>query len=104
MVIKPGSSYEAKLIGEAVVMFMTGGVTALALAAYESSNTPLKDSTKRDCFFAGLAYSEFFANDSSDVELCAAADYRTYVCTRIGVDGFEVFKATENIYEPGRYK
>lgn len=85
-------------------MFMTGGVTALALAAYAACLAAPEDRIKRDHFFAGLAYSEYFATDTSDSELCAAADYRQYICTRIGVDGFEVFKATENIYEPGRYK
>ena len=104
MIIKLGSSYERKLISEAILMFMTGGITPLALAAYEASKSDIEKRNIRDNFFAGLAYSEFFASDSSDTELCAAADYKNYICTRIGIDGFEVFKATENIYQPGRYK
>ena len=102
--IKPGSQYEYKLVDEAKLLVYTGGIDALALLSYQASRINFKKRTLRDRFFAGLAYSEFLAIDSSDDNaLYAASIQRGTYCKRINIDGFELFKKVERMYDCTRY-
>ena len=103
MFVKIGSSVETKMINEAKSI-LEGGLQNLALAVYQVVNayTPGNDLLVRDRFFAGLVYSEFMAEDTSAIELCACEDRREAICKRLGIDSYELFKLTENTFQPGR--
>ena len=108
MLMKIGSSFETQMVNKARTIYTEGGIKALALAVYQGTVSaqalPFDARKKADVFFAGLVYSEFYAETSSDEELLACEDLRQVYGRRIGVDNHHLFLVVENLFRPGHYE
>lgn len=75
-----------------------GGTELLAVEAAEilnkhRDNVPL--STK-ERFIIGLAYSEFYTNETTDSAYCRAVEKRDAFCKQLGIDSWEFTQKVES--------